>query len=313
MTDQFKVTRSTGNIDLLPGETYAQAQARLLKLWGNFEGLMGDPVVEPWGDDRWILRADLSDAGFKAFGAEKFVAEAEADTVVYVAPRVGHAPDAIAWLARQYGKRAVFFCPAAARPSVHQASLLAYPNVELRFVKIAAMPVLNSYAKKWADENGAVFFPFGLTRTPVVTSGMVAAARAVSRQIGEDPAAFFCAVSTGTMVRALQIGWSEAEAYGVAVARNMHEGEIGRASVSSHHLPFLKRLPESELPPFPTTAHYDAKALELFDTLNIPGSIFINVGSDAHIERNLSKVDVSKIDSQREWGDHRDLKRGLSW
>lgn len=307
----FTITTDRSNMDLLPGESYKQARSRLIKLWDNFEGLMGDPIVEPYEGDRWILRADLSDAGFKAFGAEKFMADAEADTVVYVAPRVGHAPDAIAWLARQYGKRAVFFCPAAAEPSVHQASLLAYPNTELRFVRVAAMPVLNGYAKKWADENGAVFFPFGLTRTPVVTSGMVAAATAVSRQIGGDPTAFFCAVSTGTMIRALQIAWPEAEAYGVAVARNMHEGEIGLASVVSHHLPFLKKVPNSDLPPFPSTPNYDLKAMELFETLKIPGSIFINVGSDAHIERNFNKVDLSKIDSKREWGDHRDLERGL--
>lgn len=308
MSAQFKVTESRVNKDLLPGETLHQARDRLLKLWGNFTGVMGDPDVEHHDVDRWVLRADLSSAGFKAFGAEKLVAECPQQTLVYVAPRVGHAPDAIAYLARLYGKKAVFFCPASARASGHQASLLSYPNVELRFVRVAAMPVLNSYAKRWAEENGAAFLPFGLTNTPVVTAGMVRAGAAASREMGGDPPAFFCAVSTGTMVRALQIAWPDAQAYGVAVARNVHDGEIGKAEVISHSLPFLKSLPPEELPPFPSTPNYDAKAWELFETLNIPGSIFINVGSDRHIERNLSFVDVNAIQSQRAWGDMQDVE-----
>ncbi len=42
----------------------------------------------------------------------------------------------------------MFFCPASGAPSKHQKALLAY-GADLRFIKIAAMPTLNSYAKKW--------------------------------------------------------------------------------------------------------------------------------------------------------------------
>lgn len=304
----FTVTTDRSNMDLLPGETRAQARERYLDMWDDFQGLIGDPVVHEYAGGRFILRADLSAAGFKAFGAEKLVAETKSDTLVYVAPRVGHAPDAIAWLARQYGKRVVFFCPAASEPSMHQRALLAYDNTELRFVRIAAMPVLNKYARDWALKAGATYMPFGLTGTPIVTAGMVHAATRASAEIGKDPSAVFCAVSTGTMVRALQIGWPEAEIYGVAVARNIHKGEIGEAEVHPHHMPFLKPLPMNELPPFPTTTNYDAKAWELFETLNIPGSIFINVGSDNHIERNSRRVAALKIDSRRDWGDMEDLE-----
>lgn len=303
----FIVTEDTSNKDLLPGETLHQAKARYAKLWGDFEGLVGDPVVEPHGNDRYILRADLAPAGFKAFGAEKLMAETKEDTVVYVAPRVGHAPDAIAWLARQYGKRAVFFCPAAAEPSVHQRALMAYDNVELRFIRIAAMPVLNKYARDWASQNDAAFLPFGLTGTPIVTAGMANAAQSVTDQLGFEPAAFVCAVSTGTMVRALQIGWPDAEAYGIAVARNVHKGEIGTAVVHAHNMAFLKEVPPAERPPFPSTANYDAKAWDLFETLKIPGSIFINVGSDDHLERNVRRVAGLKINSQRKWHDMGDM------
>lgn len=305
----FTVTQDRSNKDLLPGETRSDAKRRYLNIWGNFHGRMPEPVVHEHGD-RYVLRADLAPAGLKAFGAEKLVADCPSDTLVYVAPRVGHAPDAIAALAQMYGKQCVFFCPASKEISRHQRALLAYPNVELRFIRIAAMPVLNKYAREWAEKHGAAFLPFGLTGTPVVTAGLVNMCRSISYQIGHDPSAVVCAVSTGTMVRALQIEWPEAEMHGVAVARNMHDGEIGAAHVHSHRMPFLRDEHPDKRPPFDSTSNYDAKAWDTFEGLAIPNSIFINVGSDAHIERNMAQVADVTVDSAREWGDMRDMEKG---
>lgn len=309
----FTVTESKSNKDLRPGESRSEARERYLDLWGDFDSgrKMPRPVVHRHGD-RYVLRADLAPAGLKSFGAEKLVAECPAGTLVYVAPRVGHAPDAIAALGEMYGKKCVFFCPASKQISRHQRALLAYPNVELRFIRIAAMPVLNKYAKDWAEKHGAAFLPFGLTGTPVVTAGLVNMCADVSDLLGRDPKAVVCAVSTGTMVRALQIGWPEAEMYGVAVARNIHPGETGVAAVNSHRMPFLKDEKPEHRPPFDSTSNYDAKAWQTFEGLAIPGSIFINVGSDAHIERNMASVSDVTVDSSREWGDMRDLERGIT-
>jgi hypothetical protein len=88
---------------------------------------------------------------------------------------------------------------------------------------------------------------------------------------------------------------------------SLKEGELGRGNVISEPLPFTSE--EKELPPFPTTATYDAKAFEAFDKFAAPGSYFINVGADEKIERNLVHVDMDSIDSQRKWGDMRDLQR----
>lgn len=303
----FLVTDDKTNKDLLPGETLHQAKQRYLDIWGDFKGQMPHPFVGSYGDDQFVFRADLAPAGLKAYGAEKLIAECPKKTLVYVAPRVGHAPDAIAALAQMYDKDCVFFCPSSKVISRHQKSLLAYPNVKLKFFRIAAMPVLNSYAKKWADENDAAFLPFGLTGTPVVTAGLVNLCTRISKAINMDPTSAFMAVSTGTMIRALQIGWPDAEMWGTAVARNMHPGEIGEANVFSHHMPFLRNEEAHNRPPFPSTANYDAKAWAGFRDMGLPRSIFINVGSDDHIERNLSFVDSVKVDSFREWHDMADL------
>lgn len=308
----FTITDDTTNKDIQLGMSRQEAKDYYLDLWGTFESKIGLPIVQEY-NGKYILRADKAPGGLKAFGGERVIAETPHDTLVYCAPRQGHAPDAIAMLAAMYNKKVVFFCPASNEVSDHQAALFAYPHVDVRFIKIAAMPVLNSYAKQWAEDNNATFLPFGLTGNAMVTAGLVNMANNVSKIIGHDPTAIFCAVSTGTMIRALQIGWPDATPFGIAVARNIHKGEIGDAVVCSATMPFLKPHPVAKTMPIPTTAAYDAKAWNMFEDGNIEGSIFINVGADEHINRNLSKVNIENINSAREWHDMGDLKQNRAF
>jgi hypothetical protein len=305
----FTITPDKSNKDIPKGMSNEQAKSYYLSLFGDFKGRMPDPTVEAF-EDKWVFRADLAPAGLKAFGAEKVIAEAKEDVLVYCAPRVGHAPDAIATLAKMYDKKCVFFCPAAAQASKHQAVLKAR-GADLRFIKIAAMPTLNVYAKRWAEKHGALFLPFGLTGVPTVTAGLVNAATNISRQLGKDPSQVWMAVSTGTAIRAFQIAWPYSSAHGVAVARNIHDGEVGNAVLRSASVPFLRPVKNEELPYFQTTATYDAKAWSDFIIFGATDSIFINVGADAEIEKYLYNGLIESIDSQREWGDMRDYERGL--
>lgn len=311
----FTVTDDTTNKDLYLGMDRHSGREYYYDLWGSFESKFDAPHVEKY-KDRYILRADLAPGGLKAFGGERVIAESPCDTMVYVAPRQGHAPDAIAAIALKYNKKCVFFMPASKQVSDHQGAIFAYPNVEVKFFKTAAMPMLNSYAKKWAEEHGAQYLPFGLAGVEMVTAGLVNMCRNVTKTLGHEPSEIYCAVSTGTMVRALQIGWPKATPYGIAVARNIHKGEIGDAIVESATIPFLKRTEAADRMPCPSTGAYDAKAWDLFDKQGAPGSIFINVGSDAQIVRNLDMVNRDAINSQREWNDlgdwceNRSLKEG---
>lgn len=256
---------------------------------------------------RMVVRCDLSGLGFKAIAAEKLISNIKEKVLVYCAPRAGHAPLAIAELAAMYGKKAVFFAPASKQPSLHQVCTIAL-GADLRFVKIAAMPVLNLYAKHWAEKHGAKFLAFGLSGIPEVTAGIVDFGDRLAQECGM-PKEFWCATSTGTMIRGLQIAWPKAAAKSIAVARNIHPGEIGAAHVSSATIPFLKECKVQ--PPFPTTAAYDAKAWEPCLNEGRKNSWFINVGSDAKIYELAKTVDISKIDSVRTWSDMRDLERGL--
>lgn len=305
----FTITADKSNKDIPAGMTVQQAKDHYLAMYGDFKPRMPQPVVERF-EDKWILRADLAPAGLKAYGAEKVIAECQEDILVYCAPRVGHAPDAIATLAQMYDKKCVFFCPAAEQASKHQAVLKAR-GADLRFIRIAAMPTLNGYARKWAEKHGARFLPFGLSGVPTVTAGLVKLATTIEEMIGRQPSEVWMAVSTGTAIRAFQIGWPNASARGVAVARNMHDGEIGQARLRSADVPFLKPVKPNELPPFQTTSTYDAKVWSDFVTFGAPDSIFINVGADACIERFMVPGLIESIDSQRDWHDMRDLERGL--
>ena len=301
---RFKLTGDTSNKDLLPGETRHDARSRLLDAYATtFVPRMKVPPVTAWDRDRWILRADKVEGGLKAYAAEQMIAESDLPAVSYVMPRVGHAGDAIANVAKVYGKKCYFFSPAAKLPSVQQAHLYAYDHVELRYYRTPAMPLINIYAKKWSEQNDVMYIKFGMQGLPVVTAGLVRMFRKVSKNIGGDPTCVFMAVSTGTMMRACQIAWPKAEMWGVAVSRNTKPGELGEAHMMSAREAFHRPVGHVDRTPFPSTACYDMKAWTLFETLGIPGSLFLNVGSDESLSAN--PIDLNAVDSDIPWGDKR--------
>ena len=305
----FTITTDKSNKDIPSGMSVLEARRHYQAMSNGFVSRLSKPVVHAYGD-KYIFRGDASQSSLKGYGAEQLIAECKEDVSVYCAPRVGMAMDAIATLAQMYGKKCVFFCPASGEASKHQKALLAY-GADLRFVKIAAMPTLNSYAKKWAEKHGAKYLPFGLAKTPLVTAGIVSLGTQIAEQLDEEPTEIWMSVSTGTAIRALQIAWPEALCRGMVVARNMQDGEIGHAKLWSATTPFLKDVPLSKRPPFPSTPNYDAKCWEDFDNFAAKGSIFINVGTDDKVNRFYEEVKDTPLDSQRAWHDMRDLERGL--
>jgi len=305
----FTCTTSKSNMDIPAGMDLYAARSHYIAMRNGFKSKLSAPVVQSHGK-KWVFRGDASASSLKGYGAEQLIAECKEDVLVYCAPRVGMAMDAIATLAKIYDKHCVFFCPASGEPSMHQKALLSY-GADLRFIKIAAMPTLNSYAKKWAEKHEAKYLPFGLAKTPSVTAGIVNLAGHITEQLGKDPSEIWMSVSTGTAIRALQIAWPKAACRGVIVARNMHDGEIGNATLWSASQPFLKDVPLSKRPPFPSTANYDAKCWEDFENFGADDSIFINVGTDDKVLAMYKQVQNTPLKSQREWGDMSDLERGL--
>ena len=267
--------------------------------WLDLAGDWQDPfpapeVVEHNGFN--VVREDLMGFGSKCRFGDILVSTCQKDTLVYVQPRYGFAGISLAYLAKKYNKRLVLFSPSQQEISDHQAICIER-GAEMKFKRIAAMPVLNAHAKKWAEENDAFFIPLGL-KHELVTAAAVKVAYDLAEKHGY-PQEVWSAISTGVLSRALQIAWPDAEFNGVAVARNIQKGERGRAKIWSHPKAFTQNVDEKYYPPFPSALNYDAKAWEFMTKHGSPGAWFWNVGGDPKPEDPMTKANTN---AYREWG-----------
>ncbi len=179
--------------------------------------------------------------------------------------------------------------PASKRISLHQACCIERGATPI-FERIAAMPILNMKAKEWADKNNAFFVPLGL-KHELATAGIVHAASKIP-----EPEEVYVAISTGVLSRALQIAWPNAKFTCVAVARNLKQGELGRAQVISEPLEFAQE--ETELPPFPAIKTYDAKVWKYIPKNTGRNVLMWNVGP----EPQLTNLDIyDTVDSYKDW------------
>ena len=87
----------------------------------------------------------------------------------------------------------------------------------------------------------------------------------------------------------------------VAVARNIQEGELGRAKFYTYDKPFLK--PARINPPFDCITTYDAKGWEMMQLHGKEGDYFWNVAKSV----KSPSIKPKDINSSREWGDFGDL------
>ena len=247
----------------------------------------------------------VTGVGTKGRWGDLLVRTMESDHLVYVQPRVGWAGVSLAALAKKYDKKLTLFMPSSKVVSDHQLVCIERGANPI-FRRIAAMPVLNKYAKDWAEQNIATFVPFGLDHPLVVAAGV----KSTIQQWGErdEPRDVVSVVSTGVLTRTLQIAWPNAKFHGIAVARNLHSGEIGRADVSTYHRAFREKADyadeiNKEINSAPT---YDSKGLERFmlDQTRAPKhstTLVWNVAGDVKPD----SMQHSQIDSYREWGEFR--------
>lgn len=247
----------------------------------------------------------LTGIGTKGRWGDLLVKSMESDHLVYVQPRVGWAGVSLAALAKKYDKKLTLFMPSSKQVSEHQLVCIER-GANPKFVRIAAMPVLNKYAKEWAAENNAQFVPFGLDHPLVVAAGIKSTLQHWADR--EEPKDVVSVISTGVLTRTLQITFPNAKFHGVAVARNLHPGEIGRADVSAYHRGFKERADKADeineqISSAPT---YDCKGLERFmlNQTSAPqelSTLVWNVAGDVKAER----MKPEDVDSFREWGEWR--------
>jgi hypothetical protein len=248
-----------------------------------------DPVVVEHEGVR-VVRDDLI-VGTKTRAGDLLAAKLNSDTIVYCQPRTGLAGVSIMDVARHHEKKVVLFMPSSKKVSLHQACCIEQGCTPI-FERIAAMPNLNMMAKNWAMERKYSFVPLGL-KHELATAGIIYAASKIP-----EPDEVWVAISTGVLSRALQIAWPNAKFNCVAVARNLKEGELGRANVISEPLEFQTPEKKENLPPFPTIATYDGKVWKYIPKNTGKNVLMWNVGTDPVLK---DEAIYEKIDSYRDW------------
>ena len=237
--------------------------------------------------------------GTKAKMADFFISQIKEDALVYVSPRTGYAPFSLCYLAKKYNKKLYLIMPASKEASEHQRTAIEYGGIPI-FLRIPAMPTANIWAKQFAEKIGAKYLPFGLKHEMVVAGGV----RVFYDNFKDmDIKTMWSVMSTGVLSRSLQIALPNTEFHAVAVARNIQDGELGRAKFYTHSKPFLKEA--KIIPPFDCIRTYDAKGWELLKENGKPGDWFWNVA--ANMPR--PNIKTKDVDSDRIWGDHRDINK----
>ena len=267
-----------------------EAKKYYLELAKGWEDPNPDPVVEEYDGVR-VVRDDLI-TGTKVRGGDCLISSLNQSTLVYVQPRTGLAGVSLLDVARRHGKRVRLFMPSSKRISHHQACCIER-GADVSFHRIAAMPNLNKIAKDWAtQQEDAYFIPLGL-KHELVTAGFVKVASKIPA-----PEEVWTVVSTGVLHRALQIAWPDTTFHAVAVARNMKDGEVGHDRIISAPEPFQKAIKESEMPPFPSVATYDAKCWRYIPKNSGRDILFWNVGTEPVLK---DESIYETVDSYRKW------------
>lgn len=265
------------------------AKEYYLSLCEGWKPYNPDPVVIEHEGVR-VVRDDLI-VGTKTRAGDLLASKLEQDTIVYCQPRTGLAGVSLMDVAKHHNKKVVLFMPASKKISHHQACCIEQGCTPI-FERIAAMPNLNLMAKEWAMKNKHAFVPLGL-KHELATAGIVHAASMIP-----EPDEVWVAISTGVLSRALQIAWPNAKFNCVAVARNLKEGELGRASVISEPMEFQTPEKKENTPPFPTVPTYDAKVWKYIPKNTGRNVLMWNVGADP-VLKDESIYD--RIESFREW------------
>jgi hypothetical protein len=200
-----------------------------------------------------VVRDDLIGGGTKArFLIRLFET---ADELVYATPAEGGAQSALAWAARETGKRATLFV--AKRAQAHPRAWMAKRlGAKVYQVTPGYLTVVQKRARDYCEATGATLAPFGLD-LPEAIDVIADAARAT----GVEPDEVWCASGSGVLARALAKAWPGARRHVVQVGRKLSAGDVAGATIHVHPRSFGQVA--ASRPPFPSDPHYDAKAWEI--------------------------------------------------
>lgn len=226
---------------------------------------MNPPVITEH-DGFYVVRDDLLPGGTKRRAL--YVLFDGHDEYVYASPVYGYAQVALAYAAKDHGKRATIFC--AQRKDIHPLTREAAKAGALIYqVPVGYLNVVKARAAEYCSKTGAALLPFGLHTPPFVH-----ALADIAKTLEIFPHEVWSVVGSGALTNALQLAWPEARFFGVQVgaeAKNVGKAEIFIA-------PEKYEQPARMPPPFPACSNYDAKMWRFIKQHASPGALIWNVG-----------------------------------
>lgn len=227
--------------------------------------MLSDPVLANH-EGFLVVRDDLLPGGTKRRALHVLFDNRE--EYVYASPVYGYAQVALAYAARDAGKRAAVFC-AERKVWAPLTWAAAHQGALIHEVPHGYMSVVRARARAYCAATGAALLPFGLD-----DPRFIEALANVARGIGVQPAEVWCVAGSGVLTRALQLAWPEARHNVVRVGA---EPDAGRAKVFV--APEKYEQAARNPPPWPACANYDAKLWSFVRGMARPGALVWNVAA----------------------------------
>lgn len=228
--------------------------------------MLPEPVVRQHGS-LIVVRDDLLEGGTKRRIIQPILAARPESEFVYASPAFGYAQLALAIAAGEEGKRATIFTAKRKRP--HAMTQAAYDaGAKVVMIPHGYLSNVQAKARRYAAEVGAACLPFGVDSAEAI-KGLAE----IARGLPVDPGEVWCVSGSGTLARALQAAWPDAEHHAVVIGANPNTGIAIR-----HKAPERFERPAKAPPPWPSSPNYDAKAWRFLQAQASPGALFWNVG-----------------------------------
>lgn len=187
---------------------------------------------------------------------------------VYASPAYGYAQIALAHACRDIGSTATIFT--AKRNIPHNRTIEARAaGARIITVPLGYLSNVQAKARYYCEMNNATLLPFGFD-TREFADGFVKLARGMDIA----PREVWSVAGSGTLSRAVQKAWPDADVYAVRIGK---EAKVGKATIIVAPEKFEQDAKQP--PPFPSCSNYDAKAWQFVEEHAAPGALFWNVAA----------------------------------
>jgi len=231
-----------------------------------------NPIIKKY-NKIYVLRDDLLDGGTKSRFLPYVIGDAK--EIVFGAPVCGGAPYALSVFGKHFDRKITLFYAETKKLNKRQQACLDN-GAEIRMVPFGYMTHVQSKARKYAEENNALFLPLGFD-VEKAEKPFVKFMESVKDVYGSFDQVW-CAVGSGMLARCLSKGFDDSEINGVIVGlKSRNQKQNYGKNVILHDCKYEFKQESKYESPFPTCNNYDRKAWEICEKESEGRVLFWNV------------------------------------